>query len=518
MNQRPASALASEAPTGAGRFATVAGALVLTAAYGLVHALIRLGASSNLGEDDPVSALHTQVLALGYRPSQPPLYDWLLYGAQQLFGLGVLPHLVLKYVLLVVVGGCIFVSARQIMGSSLWALLTVELLALIYSLSWRMHEAFTFKMVEMAAAAALFAVMLAVLDGGGALVVLSLGLALGLGLLSGVVFAGMAASLLIAVLLQPTLRARLLDWRVAPAVVIAVAMVLPYLWWVAAEPGRIAEALVSFTGSHQPLVLANGLADAVLQPLAYLFPLIAIVPLLFSRWLGTAFARNREAAPPHRPELERLVRDQALVAVGLLAAATLIAGHDNYPVHAIAPLVINTPVWLMAVACRTPAAGRRLQIFTVLAGAIALIALVARLFNLYALDPYCKLCRWGIPYAGLAHAMRANGFSTGTIVAVDGDLAANLRRFFPDLVFKAEGHAPGLMPGRHQFDPTVYVWETTVPGKGQRVKFSGRQPRLPDAAEIARSVEVVVPWQHLWRAEGYRTSSFRIVFTHRPAD
>lgn len=120
---------------------SVAGVATATALYSALHITARLLASHNLGEDDPLDEILTQTLTIGYLPSQPPLYDWLLWIAQQAAGVGALPYQLVKYGLLTVSCAFIFVCARRVMkGDAFWAFLSVEALALIYQISWRFHE------------------------------------------------------------------------------------------------------------------------------------------------------------------------------------------------------------------------------------------------------------------------------------------------------------------------------------------------------------------------------------------
>ncbi|HEY7647160.1 MAG TPA: hypothetical protein VH858_19105, partial [Hyphomicrobiales bacterium] len=113
---------------------------VLTAAglYSLLHVTARLFASFNLGEDDPLDAILAQTVALGYLPSQPPLYDWAIWLLGEVLGPGALRFQLLKYALLTATCGFIFLAARRVMkGDAFWAFLSVEALALIYQISWR---------------------------------------------------------------------------------------------------------------------------------------------------------------------------------------------------------------------------------------------------------------------------------------------------------------------------------------------------------------------------------------------
>jgi hypothetical protein len=48
------------------------------------------------------------------------------------------------------------------------------------------------------------------------------------------------------------------------------------------------------------------------------------------------------------------------------------------------------------------------------------------------MGPECRKCRIAVPYDGLAAALEAQGFKTGTLMAADRHDAGNLRRFFPE--------------------------------------------------------------------------------------
>ena len=141
----------------AGGLYSLGGVLLAVGLYSALHIAARLIASGNLGEDDPLDAILTQTLALGYIPGQPPLYDWVLWLIEQAAGPGAVSFQLLKYGLLTATCGFIFLSARRVMrGDALWAFLSVEALALIYQISWRFHEGFTHAVGAMCAVAATF--------------------------------------------------------------------------------------------------------------------------------------------------------------------------------------------------------------------------------------------------------------------------------------------------------------------------------------------------------------------------
>ncbi|MEJ0068754.1 MAG: hypothetical protein WDO24_08550 [Pseudomonadota bacterium] len=87
---------------------TPLGFWILLAAYLVVHAVLRLWASPNIGTDEVEQALFAQTWAWGYNPRQPPLFTWLLLGAYRIFGPDVAAHVMLKYAALGIMYGCAY--------------------------------------------------------------------------------------------------------------------------------------------------------------------------------------------------------------------------------------------------------------------------------------------------------------------------------------------------------------------------------------------------------------------------
>ncbi len=71
----------------------------LLGAYFLLHVLIRLAMPASLELDEGQQLFFSQSLSLGY-DSQPPFYNWLQYGAVQIFGTSVAALTILKNLLL----------------------------------------------------------------------------------------------------------------------------------------------------------------------------------------------------------------------------------------------------------------------------------------------------------------------------------------------------------------------------------------------------------------------------------
>ena len=226
------------------------------------------------------------------------------------------------------------------------------------------------------------------------------------------------------------------------------------------------------------------------------------------------------AGGPFEP-MRFLARASGLMILLLILCAWSI-GLFGYPPHALIPLLLPAQIWVMAMAFRAACHGgdrkRRERWLTGTGLGIAAIAFLARLLNLVWMEPFCNICRWGIPYDGLARELRAAGFSgRGTIITVEHDLAGNLRAQFPEARVVNVHWPPFAPPVRTpaQRRETVLVWSPTRFDlaflRARALRFLARECRLSRGGALPPARTVAVPWQHLWRPEGYRRSLWRII-------
>ncbi len=505
-------------------------ALVLAAvlAYALLHSGFRLAASASLGEDDPLASLLAQNVRLGYLAPRPPLYEWLVWAVQRVTGPGIAGFLVIKYGALVATCGFLYASSMRVHGERVWAFLTVESLALIYQIAWRYHEGFAHEIVAMVAVAATVWAALRVVTEGGRRDYLALGLGLGAGLLSTFAYWAFVATLGIAAALQRPVRARLRPLPLAATLLLAAFIAAPYLYWLTTVTEPVAW-VEQFSPSYWRN-LGKGVLDALRGPLFYLSPLIVIVPLMFRGALAVALADvRRKPAAGETPDLSQLVLHQALGGIALSVAGAVLVGAAGYAMHALMPLYLASVIWLMDVARRASAgdAGQRTR-FARFALLIAVIALSARLANMFVLDPVCKICRWGVPYEGLAAELRQQGGTAelrqqggsaelrqqpaptrdlGAIVALDPETGGNLRARLPAVPVYLPGY-PGLSPTPAQLRgrTVAFVWRPQ-----DEALAVARIAALLPPDKAASAVTVDVPWRHLWRPTGYRSQSWRVL-------
>ncbi|HXV30706.1 MAG TPA: glycosyltransferase family 39 protein [Sinorhizobium sp.] len=219
--------------------------LLAVAAYFLLCIVLRLVVSDSLEIDEADQAFQSQVLRLGYG-AQPPFYNWLQYGLSQLFGASLATMTILKNGLLFLC--CLFygLAARTILADRrlpAMAILGVLSLPTIFLLAQRdlSHTV-----------AALFAVslflygFLRTLTQPSLFSYLLTGIAVGIGLISKYNFVLIPVAAILAILPERDLRARIFDWRVLAAIVVAGAIALPHGLWVlenlqAASSGTLRE-------------------------------------------------------------------------------------------------------------------------------------------------------------------------------------------------------------------------------------------------------------------------------------
>ncbi len=508
LAQPQTSAPQSEREPGAGIAYGLAIVLAGVLFYALLHAGFRLLASNVLGEDDVVANVLAQELSLGYDtyPRQPPLYNWVLWLVQQALGPTLKSFLVIKYAALTATVGFLYLAARRILGSHIHAVLSVESLALIYSISWRFHEGFTHQVLAMAAVAATLYMFLRVLDEGRWRDFALFGVVVGLGLLTERVYAVFLGALVLAAVLQPGLRIRLLRRRVLVSIVIAALIAAPYLSWLFSDARYVADWLRP--GAINSKDYWRGVIDAVRGPFFYLLPLAIFVPVMFPGFLVSARAKIMQPVDHSETgDTLQLLWHATFICFVASIVGALVLQLGRQPIHAYMALYVTTVIWLFGAVRDAEGSDGQLKRFAILALVVAAIALSARLANLYVMHPVCKKCRWGMPYVELGQEMQANGYRGEPIMTFDAELAGNLRQVFPKSKI-AVVRPPAYLPGDVATAPRIYVWRERDGVKTAQYWF---QSTLPTDVKAGQGLKLDIPWQHLWRDTGYHTTAWRML-------
>ncbi len=336
--------------------------------YGLAYSALRLSISHNLPQDDVTSNVLTQTLQLGYVPRQPPLYEWLLWSVQRLTGPTLPSFLIIKYGLLTATLAFLYLAATRIFRERGFAVLAGLSPLLLYQFAWNLHEGVTHSMVLTCAVAASLWAFMRVAEGGRARDYLLFGLIAGLGLISKWGFAGFLLLLLIGAMLQPSLRARILAPRFLLSLAVVAVVSAPVVYWlIVGEHDLVAlygNSVAPHAASNRLRATVIGLGLAIYAPLAFLFPLDVILPVLFPAMVPKAREAIGCAVDPacwrgSMPDWPLLVLHITLGGFILLILGALLTGATHYLERYMHPFFLLTPLWMLSMVERSGNASRK---------------------------------------------------------------------------------------------------------------------------------------------------------------
>ena len=310
--------------------------------------------------------------------------------------------------------------------------------------------------------------------------------------------------LIVSALLQPALRARLLDWRILVSIVAGAALTAPVAYWLITEQYDLValyqSSIAPIAKNNRFMAVAIGLGKTLYAPLAFLFPLDAIVLVLFPGVIGTGWAAIRVAANPSSydrtgPDWHLFLLHITLGGFVVLLFGAVATGATHYLERYMHPFFLLTPIWLLGLVEESGNASRRLLILGCVFGAVTLVVVPLTLHDLlHAEGPDCHKCRVAIPYEGLAKALEARGFHSGTIIAANRDDAGNLRRMFP-LARIVRLERPSYAPPLRTSDvlsKVAVVWRGEA---GSRLPQGAKAELAPIAGDLTVTPErVSVPW------------------------
>ncbi len=437
-------------------------------------------------------------------PRQPPLYEWLLWSVQQLTGPTLPSFLLIKYGLLTGTVAFLYLAATRIFRERGFAMLAGLSPFLLYQFAWNLHEGVTHSMVlTCLVAASLWAVM-RISENGRAWDYLLFGLIAGLGLISKWGFAGFLLLLLISAMLQPSLRARILAPRFLLSLCVIAVVGAPVVYWLivgqhdlVALYGSSVAPKAQFNRLHATLI---GLGLSIYAPLAFLFPLDVILPVLFPAMVPKAWGDIKRAVAPadwkgSEPDWPLLILHITMGGFLLLMLGALLTGATHYLERYMHPFFLLTPLWMLSAVERTGNASRKARVLGIVLAASLLIVFPIRARDLMqAMGPHCNKCRVATPYAGLAEALKARGFEDGTIIALSRHDAGNLRRFFPKariVCLDRPNYGPPVRAADYKSEAIV-LWR---PEQGKKLPKAaeGELERLKASAKGSPE-QVLVPW------------------------
>jgi 4-amino-4-deoxy-L-arabinose transferase-like glycosyltransferase len=215
-------------------------------------------------------------LAGGYQLRNPPLYEWLLWAVQLVFGPGPLSYLILRYSLIAATGILFTVALlRTVASARLAAAFSLSLL-LLFWFGWEIHHSVSHTLALLAASLALFIAALSYAERPTAGRALLLGLIIGIGLMAKWSFLLVVLSLGVALAVTPETRRIYCEPRTLLVLAGAALPILPFALWLATiDPDLVGRRTVPPGGELS--------LDQALQGIA---AFVSGIPLVFLPWIA----------------------------------------------------------------------------------------------------------------------------------------------------------------------------------------------------------------------------------------
>jgi hypothetical protein len=446
--------------------------LFLIFGYCAAHWLIRVAVAPVYTIEEADQLLLSQSLQVGYEARQPPLLTWLYALAIQ--GAGISTPLVfgIKYILLFVGLAFYYLAARNVLVRPGMAAGAVGAWALTFVVGWGMHEDLLGAVALMACLSLSLHAVTRILTWRRNRDWIYLGLTIGAGLLTHHLYAVFPVAILLAVFLSPFFRDAVTPPRLVIAVIAAALVYGPYVVWVGANIGSIADAASDYAASWEidsawfdrMGVGAVAFARTLLE---FSLPLSLFWLMLFwTLWLPIlypVFARRSTDEEPHELFWRRLFARSMLFSAGAYMLGVLF-GVQVYKSYWILPVLFIAPIWLFAHVKRAGDFPVATRAFAAVVIAFILLVGAGRFVEWRMEIETCDEggCRPYTPVAEWAVELREAGFSQGTIVGADRHLTGNLRGLLPRARVLDASISLNAFPPARTNGACLAVWRDTT--------------------------------------------------------
>lgn len=441
------------------------------AVYLAVHFAIRLAMGPGLSVDDAEQTLFSQHYAWTYRYRAPPLFTWMLVTLGTIVPVGVTSIAVLRYLLLGVLYGFFYLSARRLLADPRLAALSVFSFAALGTFAEAVHRNLTHSTTLAALVAVAWYVFLRLAAAPHIGWYLALGAVFGLGILAKWNFVLFAVALPAACLLRRESRGLVLTGKTLVAAAVAAAIVTPTVLAAIAmgpPPGEDVRSVLNATGGPGLAAIAEGTIGFIDAVIVYVLPFLPLALILFALplWRGVRAGPNRLGAvrnapfqaPPDRCS-PALVGATIVIGLALIWAFVPILGATEFRLRYLYPVMLILPAWLIMLIERGRPSGRTIALFAMIMAAFV-VFVVGKRTGMAAGSVDCGLCLEMQPYDRLAQQLRQAGYSgTGTII---GAVGANLRPTFTEARIIDPAYAASAWPAPSGNGPCLVVWPGPV--------------------------------------------------------
>ena len=421
-------------------------------------AVVAPGAAS---QDAAEAEMLQNHLAAGYELRNPPLYDWLLWGVQQLGASGLNSYLIVRYGLISCTGILFYFAVLRLVANRRLAAAFSLSLVLFYWFGWEAHNEVSHSLTILVTLLLFWLATIAYLDKRTAIRAFAVGLTLGLGILGKWSFVFVALGIGLALAFDPKARRVFNDPRSLLILAGAVLIFLPTsLWLIGINPNLIRSNLN---------VIEPG--SGFSKTLRILGQFITILSIVFLPWLLVvvvlAFRFRREVQPIGGFEAAR-IRITLIAAafsggslVVILAGCALF-GWNLFGIAEFAPHYLH-PSCVLASLGITGLVAARVQsdAFSRALGAVSLATafgiFLAKLASFYIVLPHSAAGHL-LPYTRLADKLAAAGLGEAQFVAVSARDAGNLIIYMPNARALSPSRRIEPPPADRADRPCVLLW------------------------------------------------------------
>ena len=401
----------------------------IAAIYFLVFAAISLLLGSALGVDDAIENEAVQTLSINYSSRNPPLYDWILYGVQQVLGPGREGFVLVRYMFLFVCVLLIHAIARRAIADPRLQALSVFSLTLLWVFGYHAHRILTHSQPMVVAIAGATLTVLLLRERTSAVRYAALGGWIAVGVLGKFGFIAFIAMLVAGMLSEPSYRKLLLDRRIVLTVIVAGLPVAAYAAASVATDYNLAGAVTYAADVGRRASLGSVLAKFVQSWFGFFLPFLAVFLAIFfirTQWKTEPQEESRDAA--YRLLRNMTIAGTAIALVAVVASATM-RTHSRY----FLVFYLLAPIYAFAVVDRMAVSARQVTAFLGITLAVAAGVAITRASLHLAPDPrLCGACRESVPYPGFAKEFIARYGDRPTLVTAGGYFAGQFRAVIPE--------------------------------------------------------------------------------------
>lgn len=485
----------------------------LLAIYFAVNAAVRLALSGSLEMQEARLLFAGQWLAPGYG-GQAPLPVWMQYWVTEFLGAKSLGVILLENLLLFAAYAFLGWAAFLVIRNRAIAIIAVLGMLLLPQVAYELQRDGGASAAVLMATAFFFVGLFAMLERGSLFGHVLAGLAIGLGFLASYDSIVLFAAVLICMLLEPSFRARLANWRIIFTLIVAGAVLAPHMLWLRDNLDLvIAQTLDRIphrAGIDRSAQIIEGLFSLVIALAGFLVPVLLVYWLAF----GRRFSQALQASSPWTRLLGRIfvVVLLALIALVVFGGASII--HDRWLVPVFFALPLYFSLKLDALNQTIGNAPKRFGAIAILILIAVPVVLAARVPAVHWTGRYTDI---NMPYKSAIEGIMASGrHPPSLILAEDPELSGNLR---------LGTSIPVTAPGFSQFEkgdafdesrPLLIVWRGGDKGDSAMPEPLARLLAAQAGAGAVKSMPetIALPYHYGRQADVYR---FGYAWVYPPA-